>query len=84
MILSPSFSLFIYYVTNPFLLDCPSHFQVEEITNSCYQQLDDERTRRIAVVQLFSIADQSRKDLRKKLTKEERARNSADSALEST
>ena len=58
-------------------------FRVEEITNSCYQQLDDERKRRVAAVQSFNIADQSNKDLRKKLTEEEKARKSADSALES-
>ena len=35
-------------------------------------------------MQSFNIADQSNKDLRKKLTEEEKARKSADSALEST
>ena len=34
-------------------------------------------------MQLFNIADQSNADLRKKLTVEEEARKSADSALES-
>ena len=34
-------------------------------------------------MQLFNIADQSNKDLRNKLTEEERARKSADLALES-
>ena len=57
-------------------------FRVEEITNSCYRQLDDERTRRVAVVESFNIADQSNKDLRNKLIEEERARKSAESALE--
>ena len=32
-------------------------FRVEEITNSCYRQLDDERTRRVAVVESFNIVD---------------------------
>ena len=59
-------------------------YRVEEITNSCYQQLDDERKRRITAVQSFNIANQSNKDLRKKLTEEEKAKKSADSALEST
>ena len=59
-------------------------YRVEEITNSCYQQLDDERKKRVTAVQSFNIADQSNKDLRKKLTKEEKAKKSADSALEST
>ena len=57
-------------------------FRPEEITNSCYQQQDDERKRRVSAVQLFNIADQSTKDLRKKLAEEEKARKSADSALE--
>jgi len=57
-------------------------FRVEEITNSCYRQLDDERNRRIVAVELFNIADHSNKDLRNKLTEEERARKSAESALE--
>ena len=57
-------------------------FRVEEITNSCYRQLDDERTRRVAAVESFNIADQSNKDLRNKLIVEERARKSAESALE--
>ena len=46
--------------------------------------MDDERTRRVAVVESFNIADQSNKDLRNKLIEEERARKSAESALEST
>ena len=46
--------------------------------------MDDERTRHVAAVQSFNSADQNSKDLRKKLTEEERARKSADSGLEST
>ena len=57
-------------------------FRVEEITNSGYHQLDDERNRRMAVVEFFNIVDQSNKDLRKKLKEEEQARRSADLALE--
>ena len=53
------------------------------MTNSCYQQLDDERKWRVTAVQSFNIADQSNKDLRKKLTEEEKARKSANLALES-
>ena len=45
--------------------------------------MDDERKRCVATVQSFNIADQSNTDLRKKLTEEERARRSANSALES-
>ena len=44
--------------------------------------MDDERNRRIAVVEFFNIVDQSNKDLRKKLKEEEQARRSADSTLE--
>ena len=58
-------------------------FRLEEITNSCDQQLDNKRKRRVAAVQLFNIADQSNADLRKKLADKEHARKSADSALES-
>ena len=86
MMLSFFFLIFIFIVickvTNPFLSGCPSHFRVEEITNSCYQQLDDERNRCVAVVELFNIADQSNKDLRNKLNEEERVRRSAESTLE--
>ena len=46
--------------------------------------MDDERKRRVQAVQLFNIADQSIKDLRKKLAEEEKARKSADAALEGT
>ena len=45
--------------------------------------MDDERKTHVAAVQSFNITDQSNIDLRKKLTEEERARKSADSALES-
>ena len=44
--------------------------------------MDDERKRCVQAVQLFNIADQSIKDLRKKLAEEEKARKSADAALE--
>ena len=58
-------------------------FRVEEIITSCYRLLDDERARRIATVESFNIVDQSNKDLRNKSTEEERAKKSAESALES-
>ena len=57
-------------------------FRLEEITNSCYQQLDDERKIRAAVVQTLNIAEQSNAELKKKLANEEHARKSTDSALE--
>ena len=45
--------------------------------------MDEEKKRHVTAVQSFNIADQSNKDLRKKLTEEEKARKSADSALKS-
>ena len=65
-----------------FFLAVQTTFRLEEITNSCYEQLDDERKRRVAAVQSLNIADQSNVDLRKKLADEEHARKSADLALE--
>ena len=44
--------------------------------------MDDERKRHVQAVQLFNIADQNIKNLRKKLVEEEKARKSADVALE--
>ena len=52
------------------------------MTNSLYQQLDEKRKRRTAVVQTLAVAENSNADLKKKLTAEEQARKSADSALE--
>ena len=49
--------------------------------NSLSQQLDDERKRRVAVVQTLTIAENSNTDLRKKLIVQEQARKSADAAL---
>ena len=57
-------------------------FRLEEMTNPLYQQLDDERKRRAAAVQTLAITENSNTDLKKKLTTEERARKSADVALE--
>ena len=58
-------------------------FRLEEMTNSCYQQLDDERKRRAAAVQTLVVVENSNADLKKKLTAEEQARKSAESALDS-
>ena len=44
--------------------------------------MDDERKRRVQAIQLFNIADQNIKNLRKKLAEEEKARKSVDVALE--
>ena len=57
-------------------------FRLEEMTNSLYQQLDEERKRRTATVQTLVIAENSNIDLKKKLTVEEQARKSIDVALE--
>ena len=53
------------------------------MANSCNRQLEDERNRRVAAVEAFNIADQSTQDVRNKLKEEEKARRSADLALES-
>ena len=58
-------------------------FRLEEMTNSCYQQLDEERKMRVAAVQTLAVAKNSNANLTKKLTTEEQARKSADSALDS-
>ena len=58
-------------------------FRLEEITNSCYQQLDEKRKRRATAVQTLVIAENSNADLKKKLATKEQARKSVDSALES-
>ena len=47
------------------------------MTNSLYQQLDDERKRRVVVVQTLAVAENSNADLKKKLTVEEQVRKSA-------
>ena len=57
-------------------------FRLEEMTNSCYQQLDEERKKRAAAVQTLAIAENSNANLKKRLTAEEQARKSADSALD--
>ena len=74
--------LLVCYGIDPSSFSCPSHFRLEEITNSSYQQLDDERKRRAIAVQTLNIAEQSNAELKKKLADEEHTRKSADSALE--
>ena len=51
------------------------------MTNSLFQQLDDERKRRVATMQTLTIAENNNADLKKRLTVEEQARKSADAAL---
>ena len=57
-------------------------FKLEEITNSCYQQLDEERKRRATTVQTLAIAENSNANLKKKLAANEQTRKSADLVLE--
>ena len=49
--------------------------------NSLSQQLDGEKKRGVAAVQILTIAENSNADLRKKLTVKKQARKSADAAL---
>ena len=53
------------------------------MTNSIYQQLDDERKRRVAAVQTLAVVENINTDLKKRLTAEEQAWKSADSTLDS-
>ena len=57
-------------------------FRLEEITNNCYQQLEDEKKRRIVAVQTLTISENNVADLKKKLADEEHACRSAYSALD--
>ena len=52
------------------------------MTNSFYQQLDDERKMRAVTVQTLTITENSNTDLKKRLTAKEQAQKSADVALE--
>ena len=52
--------------------------------HSLSQQLDDEKKWRVAAVQTFTIAENNNADLKKKLTAEEQARKSVDTALKGT
>ena len=58
-----------------------STFRMEKMYHSVSQQVDDERKRRVAVVQTLAISEDSNADLRQKLKAEEQARKSSDSAL---
>ena len=76
------YSLFGVILTPFFLFKAVQNtFRLEEMTNSLYQQLDEERKRRAAAMQTLAIAENSNTDLKKKLTAEEQARKSADVAL---
>ena len=51
------------------------------MTNSLSQQLDDKRKRRVVAVQTLTIAENNNVDLKNRLTTEEQARKSANTAL---
>ena len=57
-------------------------FRLEEITNNCYQQLEDERKKQSTAMQTLTIAENNNAELKKKLASEEHAHRSADLALE--
>ena len=68
--------LFIYiyfFVFCFFKKAVQSIFRMEEMYHSVSQQLDDERKRRVTVVQTLIIAEDSNADLRQKLKAEEQA-----------
>ena len=52
------------------------------MSNSLSQQLEEERKRRVAAMQTLTNAENSNTDLKKRLTVEEQARKSVDTALE--
>ena len=59
-------------------------FRLEEITNNCYQQLEDERKKRTAAIQTLTISEHNLAKLKKKLNAKEQACRSTDSILEGT
>ena len=65
-----------------FLQIIQNTFKLDEMLNVCFDQLDDERKRRITAVQTLSKFEQDLTDAKKKLQTEEQARKSAESALE--
>ena len=54
-------------------------FRLNEMTNSCYQLLDEERKRRATAMQTLVVAENSNTELKKKLITKEQAWKSADS-----
>ncbi|XP_065634575.1 uncharacterized protein LOC136069708 [Quercus suber] len=57
-------------------------FRLEEIAKSYYDQIDDEKKKRISAIRTLNASEQNIAQLKKKLAAEEEARKSADSALE--
>ena len=58
-----------------------SMFRMEEIYHSVAQQLEEERRRRIAAVQMMSVAEKSNTELKERVKTEEQSRKSAEAAL---
>ncbi|XP_065633196.1 uncharacterized protein LOC136069049 [Quercus suber] len=56
-------------------------FRLEEIAKSYYDQIDEEKKKRISAVRTLNASEQNIAQLKKKLAAEEDARKSADSAL---
>ena len=57
-------------------------FKLDEMLNICSNQLDDERKKQATAVQTLSKFEQDLANTKKKLLAEEKARKSAESALE--
>nr|XP_023871766.1 neurofilament heavy polypeptide-like [Quercus suber] len=57
-------------------------FRLEEIAKFYYDQIDDEKKKRISAVRILNASEQNIAQLKKKLATAEEARKSADSALE--
>ena len=55
---------------------------MDELFNTCYSQLDEEKKKRALAVQTMKASEQDLAAAKKKLFAEEQARKSADSALE--
>ena len=77
--------IYIFFVCVFFFLKktVQSTFKMEEIYHFVSQQLDDERKRRVAALQILTIAENSNADLKQKLKDKEQAKKSSDSALKS-
>ena len=75
------FSFFLFNITLFFLKAVQSTFRMEEMYHSVSQQLDDERKRRSAAVQILTIAENSNADLKQKLKAEEQVKKSTEAAL---
>ncbi|XP_050280251.1 uncharacterized protein LOC126721242 [Quercus robur] len=57
-------------------------FKQDEMLHNCYNQLDDERKKRVSAVQTLTISEQDLAAAKKKLAAKEQARKSTNSALE--